>query len=379
MGSVVTTQFPTTNGAHGSITQFTNPTRIYADDDSYATCTPSANPQERGNAYGTFGFDALIPESANITKVQLIYEYYVNTTTGTRIARVHSLVSGSAQANHDDTSEPTSKKVITVNVTADRTWTRANLLDGVLTVALTGYRNSSTSTDFSFDYVKVEVTWNNDKTGTATASFTGTTEQGGTKGATGKPVGTVVFSTAQTGKKAVSGTATATFSGTTSQIDKKNGKGAGEATSLFDAEHTSNKTGVSTINVASAFDSTETGAKGGVVALTGEAIFDSITTASLGKTKIVTDSVTFDSSIKSYAGKQSSATGSISLAAILIGIAGKGASITGSFIMDAIVTGIKAITPVAPRIPEFAIPLTDNSVYRYLMKGNQIKGYSKRH
>lgn len=153
-----TTKFPTANEADTGA-GLTNPNNAHADDGSYATAAPGKN-TTLGTRYLTFGFDSAIPAEAGITKVQLIYEYKTSTTASIATGRIRANVSGVNQANHDDTSEPASDTVITVDATADRSWVRADLLDANFKVGLLAVQgNSSTAVTFSFDYVKVTVDW----------------------------------------------------------------------------------------------------------------------------------------------------------------------------------------------------------------------------
>jgi hypothetical protein len=149
------TKFPTTNAAH--TTGLTNPSNAGADDGVYATAAPASR-AEVSTDYGTFGFDSAIPAGATIKKVQIVYEHHVSTTASIASTRVNSVVSGTHDANHDDASEPTSDTVFTVDVTADRAWTRANLLDANFKVHF-GFIRGNTATGFtgSLDYVKVVV------------------------------------------------------------------------------------------------------------------------------------------------------------------------------------------------------------------------------
>jgi hypothetical protein len=216
----VVTQYPASNAAHGALGQLTNPANAYSDNGVYATAAPGKN-VTKANEYGTFGFDVILPASCTIDKIQIIYEFKVSVNTSIATARVHSLVSGSAQANHDDATEPLSDKTVTVNITADRTWTRANLLNGVLTVALEAVQgNSSTAVTFSFDYVKVEVTYTQTATGTFTISGNGAVAMAGKRGAKAQSVisGGGLFSTTGVKKTTaiflISGNGNTGFSGT---------------------------------------------------------------------------------------------------------------------------------------------------------------------
>lgn len=154
----VVTKFPTTNAAYSGA-GLTNPNNAHADDGVYATCAPAKN-GALGQKYGTFGFDASIPSGATISAVKIIYEYKVSTTSSVATARTKAIIGGVDQANHDDTTEPTTDTVLTIDITADRTWNRNDLLDGTFEAVLEGRRgNSNTAVTFSFDYVKVEVTY----------------------------------------------------------------------------------------------------------------------------------------------------------------------------------------------------------------------------
>src|SRR3990167_390519 len=154
----VITNFPTANTAYSGA-GLTNPNNGHADDGVYATCAPAKN-GALGQKYQTFGFDSNLPSDATVTKVKIIYEYKVSTTASIATARTKAIISAVEEENHDDTSEPTTDTVKTIDITADRTWTRANLLNAAFEVVLEGRRgNSNTAVTFSFDYVKVEVTY----------------------------------------------------------------------------------------------------------------------------------------------------------------------------------------------------------------------------
>ncbi len=223
----VATQYPTTNGAHGALGQLTNPTYAYTDDGTnFATGAPGKN-TSLANAYGTFGFDAIIASTATITKVQIIYEYQASTTSSIASTTVHSLVSGAAQADHNNTAEPASMTAYTYDITADRVWTRANLLDGVLTVALEAIRgNSSTAVTFSYDFIKVEVTYstsvNTPQTVTGALAITGTIARAIGKFPTGSFVSTGIVTKQSVFNRTVAG-ALALIAGIQKGISKKVG------------------------------------------------------------------------------------------------------------------------------------------------------------
>lgn len=152
----VSTQFPTANEVE--TTGWTNPSNAHADDGSYATAAPGKN-GAIGTRYLTFGFDAVIPSTDTISKVQIIYQYKVDVTNSIATMRTRARISDVDEENHDDTTEPTADTIVTVDITADRAWTRANLLDAAFKVTMEGRRgNSNNAVTFSLDYVQVEVT-----------------------------------------------------------------------------------------------------------------------------------------------------------------------------------------------------------------------------
>lgn len=155
----VVTLFPTSNNTETGA-GLTNPNNAHADDGTnYATALPGKN-TTLATRYGTFNFDSNLPVGAQIQRVQLIYEYRVSVTTSIATGRTYYKIATVAGSNNDDTTEPTSDTVFTYNVTAARTWTRADLLNASFEVVLAAVQgNSSTAVTFSFDYVKVEVTY----------------------------------------------------------------------------------------------------------------------------------------------------------------------------------------------------------------------------
>lgn len=153
----VSTRFPTANEVE--TTGWTDPNNAHADDGVYATAAPGKN-GAIGTRWLTFGFDGAIPANSTIDAVKIIYEYKVSTGASVATMRVRAQISGVNEENHDDTSEPLADTVITVDITADRAWTRADLLDAAFKVAGEGRRgNSNNAVTFSLDYIKVEVTY----------------------------------------------------------------------------------------------------------------------------------------------------------------------------------------------------------------------------
>lgn len=151
-------KFPTTNATYSG-TGFTNPNNAHADDATYATAAVASG-TTKGQKYGTFGFGAAIPTGATITSVSVSYEYKVSTTAQVATSRMKARIGGTDQANHDNTAEPTTDTVVTVDITADRSWSRADLLDGTLEIVLEASNTTGTDVTFSYDYVKVTVGYN---------------------------------------------------------------------------------------------------------------------------------------------------------------------------------------------------------------------------
>lgn len=153
----VVTRFPTTNAVY--VGGLTSPNNAHADDGVYATAAPGKN-ADLGTKYGNFGFDSCVPAGASITKVEILYQYKTSTTASVATSRTLARISGVDQATHDDGTEPAADTTITVDVTADRSWTRANLLDGTLEAILDARRgNSNTAVTFSYDFIQVRVTY----------------------------------------------------------------------------------------------------------------------------------------------------------------------------------------------------------------------------
>lgn len=156
--AAVVTLFPTTNAADVGA-GLTNPNNCHADDGSYATAAPGKN-TTLGTRYGTFGFDAQIPAGSTIQRVRLIYQWKASVNTSIATARIRASIGTTDLTDHDDTTEPAADTTNTYDITGERGWTRADLLDGTLFVELHAVQgNSSNAVTFSFDFVQVEVTY----------------------------------------------------------------------------------------------------------------------------------------------------------------------------------------------------------------------------
>lgn len=153
----VETQFGS-NSATYSGGGFSSVNNLPADDATYATATPAKN-SGQGNVL-TFTTDE-IPVNASIDSVKIIYERKYDTADSIGISRVKYRINGVEGPDHDDTNEPTTDTVVTVDVTADRpVWERQDLNQGVFEVIAEARRgDSDTSHTQSWDYVKVEVAY----------------------------------------------------------------------------------------------------------------------------------------------------------------------------------------------------------------------------
>lgn len=155
---MITTLFPTSNATETGA-GLTNPNNAFADDATYATAAPGKN-VTLATRYGDFNFGRFIAVGAVITKVEIIYEFLTSTTSSVATARTYYKVGGVAGSNNDDATEPAADKTVTVDVTAGRSWARADLLNGTFEVVLAAVQgSSSTAVTFSFDYVQVRVTY----------------------------------------------------------------------------------------------------------------------------------------------------------------------------------------------------------------------------
>jgi hypothetical protein len=152
----VNTQAPTANAAETGA-GLTNPQNAYGV--GYATAIPGKN-VTLASKYQNFGFDTLIPPGAHITKVQINETHKVSTNKSVATCRTYTKVGGVAGTNHDDATEPTGDTPKTYDVTTERAWKRADLLDGTFEIALSAVQgNDVTAVTFSFDSVTAEVTW----------------------------------------------------------------------------------------------------------------------------------------------------------------------------------------------------------------------------
>lgn len=149
----IVTQFPTANEGNGVNPNWTNPNNAHADDDVDASV--SSLDVAGSTNWKTFGFDAVLPLTITIDAVKIITEHQDGLGVDPGASTVHALVNDVDQGAHDTTS--TVRVVTTTDVTADRAWTRANLLNATFKVWVVG--GSGSSAPANLDYVKVEVTY----------------------------------------------------------------------------------------------------------------------------------------------------------------------------------------------------------------------------
>ncbi len=156
----------TTAGAGGNNAGWTtsNNANGTADDNVRATAVVGKGASLAGD-WTTYGFDSSLPADISITKVEVIPQYNVSTTSFVATLDVQAVVSGTACPTTaiTDGSEPTSDTDFIADVTSCRSWTRTNLLNANFATRITAKRsNSGTAGNvtFSMDYVKVRVTYN---------------------------------------------------------------------------------------------------------------------------------------------------------------------------------------------------------------------------
>jgi hypothetical protein len=136
---------------------------VLADDGSEATFSlTSKNTSGRWLIGQTFGFDSAVPSGATIDQVNIRMEYRVNSTSGIANPELQAFVSGGAvgAANAGSPAEPTTLTENTFDITADRAWVRADLLDAAFDLRCRGRNgNSTTDPSYRWDYIAVEVVY----------------------------------------------------------------------------------------------------------------------------------------------------------------------------------------------------------------------------
>jgi hypothetical protein len=136
---------------------------ILADDGSEATFSlTSKNTTGRSLIGQTFGFDSAVPSGATIDQVNIRMEYRVDSTSGLANPQMQAFVSGGAvgAVRSGSPAEPTTLTENTFDITADRAWVRADLLDGVFDLRIQGRNGNSTNDpSYRWDYIAVEVVY----------------------------------------------------------------------------------------------------------------------------------------------------------------------------------------------------------------------------
>jgi hypothetical protein len=142
---------------------WTNQDNIKLDDGVEATFSLAVkNTSGRWVAGTSFGFDGIIPSGATIDVVEIRMEYRVNTTGGIANPEMQSFVSGVGvgAVRAGSPLEPTTLTLNTFDVTADRAWVRADLLNANFALKIRGRNgNSATDPSYRWDYIAAQVTY----------------------------------------------------------------------------------------------------------------------------------------------------------------------------------------------------------------------------
>jgi len=168
----VVTRFPTQTANNGVDTEWTSPNNMLVSDETDATATLSwaANGTDiRGNLARLFDFDSVIPVGATIDAVKII-TYSEGEMTGQSGAdlQVNALVNSTPEEAHAvwgcTEGSPAARAVRETDITADRSWTRADLLDSQfeVNVRARGFDDGGITgggAQVGLDYVAVEVTY----------------------------------------------------------------------------------------------------------------------------------------------------------------------------------------------------------------------------
>jgi hypothetical protein len=151
---------PTANTVEAGSGTWTNDTNIRVDDGTEATFSlASKNTTGRWNAGQTFNLDSAIPSGSTIDTVEIRCEWRLNNAGGIGILEMQAFVSGGAVgAVRSNSAEPTTLTTDNANITADRSWVRADLLNGTFELKCRGRNgNSATDPSYRFDHIAVQV------------------------------------------------------------------------------------------------------------------------------------------------------------------------------------------------------------------------------
>lgn len=150
-------------------TTWSNQANIVVNDDTEATealiakntPTPADSTSSGWIKVTTFGFDGLIPAGAAITKVEIQYRWRVNSAAGIANRDLCWALGGTRGTNlHSLATEPLTLETVTTDVTAERAWTRADLLNATFAVHARGRNgNSTTDPSYRFAWIKVQVSY----------------------------------------------------------------------------------------------------------------------------------------------------------------------------------------------------------------------------
>lgn len=149
---------------NGDTQNLTTPGAVSAADSTYTGAQGvNNNPTTIGERYGTWGWDAVIPSNATITDVQLEYKWKGTRLGGSVVGHAFARISGTNQADHTNTQSATFSGGVTVgpfSIFSDRSWTRADLLDGTFEMVIRATSIDPTGwSSIGWDYIAVTVNW----------------------------------------------------------------------------------------------------------------------------------------------------------------------------------------------------------------------------
>jgi hypothetical protein len=158
------TDDPSTNGAYQG-SGLTNPTNAYLDDGVYANTTVTVAGGVQSTDYSGFDFSA-IPNTATIKKVEVIYQYQVNSTSGDPYVQMTVTPDGGSRSSvYSYLADQNTVKVDylnTTDVTSVTSWTPAKLGAG-FKVSLGALRQTASGSQvtsaIAYDYLNVKVTY----------------------------------------------------------------------------------------------------------------------------------------------------------------------------------------------------------------------------
>lgn len=163
-------QVSSNGAASNNSNGWTNPSNAHgtSDDNTYATATPPLGGSVSGD-WGTYNFDSLIPENAEIISVEVIPQYKENVLLlGASSLSVQAVVNGTACPGSPitDSSEPTTDTEFVADVTSCRSWTRNDLLNASFETRIAANRSllGLLLNSFDLDYVRVQVTYDTPET-----------------------------------------------------------------------------------------------------------------------------------------------------------------------------------------------------------------------